>query len=80
MSVEVDWEIAYLPWFEYQSDPRQDLERRAEEPIECELCGTELAWRDMKNAACESCGRRVPAGTADADHLFAKNYTITVRK
>lgn len=80
MSVEIDWELAYLPWHDGQSDPRANPERRAKEPIECTLCEVELEWCDTKNAHCPSCKRRIPAGTAVADHLFAKNYTITVQK
>lgn len=80
MAIEVEYNVAYLPWFDNQSDPRENLQRRAEEPIECSICYTELEWNDTKNAHCPSCRRRVPAGTGKFRHLFAKNYTIYVRK
>lgn len=78
--IEIDWELAYLPWFENQPDPRSNLDRTADDPIECEVCDTELEWRSSEYAYCPSCRRMVPSGTHDADHLFAKNYTFYIRK
>lgn len=79
--MEIEFDLAYLPWFPECSDPRKDLERRAEEPIECQVCSTELEWREPQRAFCPSCKRSVRASSnGDFNHLFAKNYRFIVRK
>lgn len=77
--IDVEFDVAYLPWYN-GPDPRKDLKRRAADPIECGVCETALEWKSQQRAYCPSCRRSIPAGTNDADHLFAKNYTLYVRK
>lgn len=78
--MEIEFDLAYLPWFQEYPDPRKDLERRAEEPVECEVCRTELEWRDTHYAYCPSCSRSVRASTSDGKHIFAKNYRFVIRR
>lgn len=79
--MEIEFDVAYLPWFPDCPDPRKDLERLAEEPIECEVCRTELEWRAREYAYCPSCKRSVRASAGgDCKHLFAKNYRFIFRK
>lgn len=79
--MEIEFELAYLPWFPESPDPRKSLERRAEEPIECQVCSTELEWREKYRAYCPACKRSVRASAnGKYRHLFAKNYRFIIRR